>query len=158
MWPIARRSTQPAYVLAEALRGPIHSFKKRQTDNVSQSAEQLVLDLDGAEVAVEQVLEAIAARCGATSVQRRVDDLLRAGQVSLPAELKPLGYLLTTWTAVPVDTSIQLAYCYYYTHLAASSRKIWVSRYQKGFKWGKRWWGFEMEVAYANNLHLAPDR
>jgi len=41
------------------------------------------------------------------------------------------------------------------------SGTTWVSRYQKGFKWGKRWWGFGMAVSsagpYANNLHLAPD-
>jgi len=47
------------------------------------------------------------------------------------------------------------------------SRTTWVSRYQKGqtsmdWKWGKRWWGFGMEVVsagpYAINLPLAPDR
>ena len=41
------------------------------------------------------------------------------------------------------------------------SRRTWVSRYQKGIKWEKRWWGFGMATAsagpYAINLHRAPD-
>ena len=74
----------------------------------SQPGEQLIFNLDGAEVAVEKELESVAARRRASAVQRRVDDLLRTRQVRLPTELEPLRHLLTTWPAVPASQRIHL--------------------------------------------------
>ena len=72
----------------------------------------MIFDLDGTEVTVEKVLEAVAARRGASAVQRRVDDLLGTSQVSLPTELKPFRYLLTARTTVPADAYIQSSRSY----------------------------------------------
>jgi len=66
-----------------------------------QSGQQLIFNLDGSEVSVKKVLKSVPAWWSAATVQRRVDDWLWACQVRLPAELKPLRYLLATWTPVP---------------------------------------------------------
>ena len=62
----------------------------------------LILHLDGAQLAVHAVLEPLAAVAGAAAVDPGVDEVPAGGHIGVPADPPAGGYLLCARAAVPV--------------------------------------------------------